>query len=307
MTCKKFFQQFEPAIRDRFQRAKRDAGITACGIRLEIDEKPVISATLAEFAALTDERVVRITWNGIASLWASSQAFARITRLMFEESRKGKDRLEITPGSVVEAGMAAHELAKMVCTQDLINEDGKTLWVQGAPEARVAPNDQDSITGNALFYAALAFILRHEVAHITLGHVPSIPDDQIKNERAADLQAADWLRGDRKADDTRPPGQAPTGEEKELEQRALAVVLGVLWIATFEIRSRQPSRVHPPIADRIYKTLKRMHLPKDSAAIEIAAHGIQFMVAPDNPFQTSLDFLQEATPRLNRFMQEISH
>jgi hypothetical protein len=176
------------------------------------------------------------------------------------------------------------------------------------------PIDEHSANGNILFYAALAWILRHELAHITLGHAASIPADQIVEEQQADYQAADWLRGNRYADETRPLGQAPTGVEKELEQRALAVVLGVIWVATFEIRGRQPSRVHPPIADRIYYTLERMQLREDSAALVAAAHSIQFLIdpqgrwsSPEQPFLTPLDFLQEAVRRMQRYMEQISH
>jgi hypothetical protein len=314
MSCKRFFLPFEADIRDRFERAKRDAGEAARDIRLEIEEKPTVTATLAEFAALPDERAVRITWNGIASLWASSQAFARIARLMYEGHRQGRGRLDITPESDLAAGMAAHDLAKLLCTQDLVNEQGKTLWVEGAPPPLPSPTDQHSRNGNNLFYGALAWILRHELAHIMLGHGAIVPVDKIIEERQADFQAADWLRGNRTSDEARPAGQAPTGEEKELEQRALAVVLGVIWVATFEIRARQPSRVHPPIADRIYDTLDRMQLREDSGALEIAAHSIQFLVEPqglwhppDQPFATPLEFLQEGVLRMHRLMEQISH
>ena len=313
MICKKAFAPFEQHIREGLERAKCDAGEIASDIRLEVEEEPLLTA-LAEFAALPSERVVRVTWNGIASLWACSQAFARIAPLMLDGSRNGKDRLDITPASVLEVGVMAQELAKMLCTQDLIDADGKTFWIQGLPLPTTRPLDEDSANGNILFFGALAWILRHELAHITLGHLASIPADQIVEEQQADFQAADWLRGNRYADEARPLGQAPTDVEQALEQRALAVVLGVIWVATFEIRGRQPSRVHPPIADRIYYTLERMQLREDSLALATAAHSIQFLIdpqgtwsTPGQPFSTPLDFLQEAVRRMQHYMQEISH
>jgi hypothetical protein len=51
-------------------------------------------------------------------------------------------------------------------------------------------------------------------------------------------------------------------------------------ITTFEIRSRQPSRIHPPIAERVFNTLDVMQLREDSGALEIAAHSIKFLIDP---------------------------
>src|SRR5947209_2774146 len=134
-------------------------------------------------------------------------------------------------------------------TNDLPS-DGKLHWINGLRPPSPLPDDQNSINGHHLFLGALAWILRHEIAHITLGHVFAIASDSIVQEKQADDQAADWLRGDRIADQSLPGGVPPTGQELELEQRAVAIVLGTVWIASFEIRARQPSAVHPPIADR---------------------------------------------------------
>lgn len=45
------------------------------------------SAFESEFAATPEPRQVRITWSGIASLWAFSQGAARVARAMFETQR----------------------------------------------------------------------------------------------------------------------------------------------------------------------------------------------------------------------------
>jgi hypothetical protein len=41
----------------------------------------------SEFAAIPEPPQVRITWNGIASLWAFGQGAARIAPAMFEAQR----------------------------------------------------------------------------------------------------------------------------------------------------------------------------------------------------------------------------
>jgi hypothetical protein len=105
-----------------------------------------------------------------------------------------------------------------------------------------------------------------------------------------------------------------TGEEFELEQRAIAIVLGTVWIASFEIGARQPSAVHPPIADRVFNTLDRMRLREDSAALELAANCISVLIdpqgqwsTPDRPFQNSLEYLQEAVRRLQQYMLDLTN
>jgi hypothetical protein len=86
MTSKLVFQQFEPAIRQCFGSAIDDAGEAARVIKLEIHENALRPGLKAEFAALPekDDRIVRITWNGIATLWSACQGFARLAKSMHE-------------------------------------------------------------------------------------------------------------------------------------------------------------------------------------------------------------------------------
>jgi hypothetical protein len=313
MTCKLLFQQFEPAIRERFRRALEDAGDGARDIQLQMHEESQHPGFRSEFAADPEDLAVRVTWNGIASLWASCQGFARIARLMQEGILQGNKQIQSQPNTEAGIGLLLLTTSMWFNTNDL-PADGKRHWVHGVPAPSAQPRDQDSINGYYLFLGSLGWILRHEIAHITLCHVFTIPSEAIVQERQADDQAADWLRGDRTTDEARPAGGAPTGQEIELEQRALAIVLGAVWIASFEIRGRQPSPVHPPISDRIYNTLDRMQLREDSAALGAAANCIQALIdpqgewaTPDKPFQNSLEFLQEAVRRLQHYMLALRH
>jgi hypothetical protein len=313
MTCKLVFQQFEPAIRESFGRAIDGIGEAARDIQLEIHEDALRPGLKAEFAALPEERIVRITWNGIATLWTCCQGFARLANAMHDGMRQGQQRLDVTPASELQIGLNFVTASMWFRANDLPS-DGKAHWIDGLPQPFAEPGDQSSISGNHLFMGALAWILRHEIAHITLGHVVATANNSIAQEKQADDQAADWLRGNRVADDSRPAGSLVTGQELELEQRAIAVVLGTVWIASFEIGARQPSVVHPPIADRIFNTLDRMRLREDSAALEAAANCISVLVdpegqwsTPDEPFQNSLDYLQEAVRRLQHYMLDLTH
>jgi hypothetical protein len=83
------FEQFEPAIREVYGKAARDAAVDPQAVPLELT---VVSWRFgrheAEFAALPGPPRVAITWNGIASLWAIGHAIARVGRVMFEAQRK---------------------------------------------------------------------------------------------------------------------------------------------------------------------------------------------------------------------------
>jgi hypothetical protein len=313
MTCKLVFQQFEHALREGFSRAIDDAGVAARDIRLEIHEDALRPGLKAEFAALPEQKMVRVTWNGIATLWTGCQGFARLATAMRDGVRHGHQRLEVTAGSDLQIGLKFLTASMWFRANDMPS-DGKAHWIDGLPPPLAEPGDQDSINGHHLFMGALAWILRHEIAHITLGHVSSIARDSIVQERQADDQAADWLRGDRIADGSRPAGAPPAGQELELEQRAIAIVLGTVWIATFEISARQPSAVHPPVADRIFNTLDRMRLREDSAALDLAANCISVLIdpqgqwsTPDKPFQHSLEYFQDAIRRLQHYMLDLTH
>jgi hypothetical protein len=178
MTCKLVFQQFEPAIRKSFSLAIHDAGVAARDIRLEIHEDALRPGLKAEFAALPEEKIVRVTWNGIATLWTCCQAFARIAKAMHDGIQQGRERLDAPPNSDLRIGLDLLTASMWFNTNDLPS-DGKAHWINGLPSPSAQPNDQHSINGNHLFLGALAWILRHEIAHITLGHVFTIASDSI--------------------------------------------------------------------------------------------------------------------------------
>ena len=73
------FAPFEPAIRQSFERAARDADLDVNSTPLIIaDKSHRLDLYEAEFTALAPPGEVQITWNGIASLWACAQGIARL-------------------------------------------------------------------------------------------------------------------------------------------------------------------------------------------------------------------------------------
>ena len=75
-------------------------------------------------------------------------------------------RLEVAPGSALQIGLDFVTASMWLRANDMPS-DGKTHWFNGGPPPLVGPNDQNSTNGNHLFMGALAWILRHEIAHMT--------------------------------------------------------------------------------------------------------------------------------------------
>src|SRR3712207_1956747 len=85
-----------------------------------------------------------------------------------------------------------------------------------------------SFPAGSVFFGALDWIFRHELAHITRchaerQHTEGLTDQQCEAE--ADQEATRWLRGERRADKRRPADIRPSDQELQLEARAVSVGL----------------------------------------------------------------------------------
>jgi hypothetical protein len=121
MPLEPLFQSFRAAIEVRFAAASADAGQHPNALELRIEEEPhdPRSRGRAEFFVLDPAGPVRITWNGIASLWAFCQGAARVSRRMFNSKREGKERLTVDDDPELRRGIDSLELARRFCTQDI--------------------------------------------------------------------------------------------------------------------------------------------------------------------------------------------
>src|SRR5688572_8199069 len=102
-----------------FEIAVREAELGSQNVRLELNERPHESQTAAEFSAAPASGTIRVTWAGVASLWALAQGVSRVARRMFEARRSGKNRLEISEGSALDDGLNFIEFARRLCLHDL--------------------------------------------------------------------------------------------------------------------------------------------------------------------------------------------
>jgi hypothetical protein len=276
-----FFQDFEPAIRTKFSEALVDAGAAAQHLVLELNEKPHEGKMAAEFSVALPAGPVRITWAGIASLWACAQGAERLARRMFEAKRAPNTTRTISAADDAEITTGSHllTLSERLCIGDFPPQpEGAARWVDWAPRPELLPSSEDARMANNLFFGALGWIMRHEIAHVTLQHL--FVADPIRAEIDADREATEWLRGNRQADPQRDPGSRPAAAELGLEQRAILIGMALVWVAIFEARVGRSSVTHPPPAERFFRCFSLLGLREDSGAAEILHDILQAWIAP---------------------------
>jgi hypothetical protein len=205
-----------------------------------------------------------------------------------------------------------HGLAAIKIAQGLIRTP-LGAWSDKLPLPNSDPQpDTEDYRVTVVFFGALGWILRHELAHVVLGHQEIQTSDQMKeDEFSADAQATRWLKGDRQRDQNRILGSRPSQVELELEGRALRTGIGLLWVALFEEHSGRKSMDHPEIAVRFDKCLTIFDLPVDSGAAEILSDVIKSWLDPDGAWITSTNpqvatagaALDETLLRLQRHIQ----
>jgi Peptidase U49 len=247
----------------------------------------------AEFGALVNPDRVQITWNGIASLWACAQGIGRLARRMFEAQRAGADRLYLNNDPELENGLYFYELTRRLAKHRF------DRWVDWLPFPNVAPTERDDQLGNRLFLAALGWIARHELAHIALHHHAQLDAKSITRYNAeieADKQGSQWAKQGLQTDNSRPASQKPSTEELQLEWRALAAGVGLLWVGLFEEASRSPSPGYPKIAERIFASFDIFDLPEDSFASEIFSYSVKAWIDPQGDWGIPAD-RNEATAK----------
>lgn len=258
-----------------------DAGAEAHYLVLELREKPLEGRMAAEFSVALPTGPVRITWAAIASLWACAQGAERLARRMFEGKRAPNSTgiISANDDPEIKTGSYLLTLSERLCVVDFPPQpEGAPKWVDWAPRPELSPLSEDARMANNLFFGALGWIMRHEIAHVTLRHL--FATDSIRAEIDADRQATEWLRGNRQIDPQRDPGSRPGAAELSLEQRAILIGMALLWVAIFEARVGHSSSTHPPPAERFFRCFGLLDLREDSGAAEIVHDILQAWIAP---------------------------
>jgi hypothetical protein len=264
----------------------------------------------SEFVAISPPPSVRVTWNGLASLWCFCQGALRIVRPMYEAQRRrgaSDDPICLPVEGEIEVGLDLLALGIRLA------ENRFDQWVDWAPEPIEDTESYPDGAGNRLFLSALGWILRHELAHHAHDHHSAleVPEESKRIELEADATATRVTLGARASDPERELGIAPGDEEKELEHRALAVMIGLMWVAQFELKPHGASVDHPDASRRIEQALRDLPVREDSFALEVLSYVAKVMVdpqgewPPDGQAPTSLDGAIQAFIHLSRHIASL--
>jgi hypothetical protein len=318
MPLQPLFGVFRPLVEVVFAKAKAAGGLRVTAVELQIEEEPRDKGARAEFLVLEPAGPVRVTWNGVASLWAFSQGAGRLSRRMFDGKRRGLQVLSIDDDPELGRGLDSLELARRLCTQDIPTEAATLVsWPKWAPAIDPSPiPDSDSDTGNRLLSGALAWIFRHELAHLSLDHARREASEGLTTadcETEADLEATRWIRGALRANASRViSGRPPGPEELQLEQRALVIGIGLIWVAFFEADRRVRNTGYPPAAERLFRCITELGLREDSAAYEVLSDIIHAWLDPEDAWipaskrVTADHAFSEAIVRLHRHLSSVT-
>ena len=301
------FGPFVEKINLSYGKACVDAGVDPAAIPLVLEELSFNGgAYKSEFAAIPEPSQVRMTWSGIASLWAFGQGAARIARTMFEAQRAAdpKDPPPVLPiEGELETGIHLLELSIR------LDRHRFNRWVDWAPEPDALAATIPDAEGNQLFLGALGWIMRHELAHHVLKHHARrsvIPADNKAQEFEADDQATRWMKGNHRADPERPSGVRPSPDELELERHALVTFVGMIWVAQFELGPHGESATHPDAAHRLHAVADCLALSPDSFAAEILSYIVKVLIDPESHWPagtgqaSAVDAAIDALIKLNR-------
>lgn len=301
------FKDFTDTLQTRYLEACADSQIDPLRVPLHFEELSFnTNSYRSEFAAIPCPPQVRITFNGLASLWAFCQAASRIGRVMFETQRSENttgDAPIIPVTDDVKTGFYFFELSLRLA------QDKFEHWVTWVPRPDFAATDRADMEGNLLFFRSISWIMRHELAHHALNHHhnrSSIPEDNQKQEYEADRHATVSIKGGYRADLQRKLGSKPESSEVELEKRAIASLLGMIWVAQFELTPHGHSATHPDTSDRIFKIFEVLELRDDSFAAEFISYIIKALVDPEGDWPpcsseaTAYDAAVQAMIKLGR-------
>jgi hypothetical protein len=279
MGLDQLFAGHEPIIRKLFERIAAETHLSGDhSVTLEFAD----TYNAALFRSIPSDRCVKVEWRGIASLWAISQAAGILAPAMFNTRRRGADRVNLQEGSLEALGYLLIGYAKDLCIRQ------PWRWNTYFPYPDPNQSSEHAKYGEVFFVRSLEWILRHELAHVALGHQDTVwnSGQSRAEERDADRNASQALKGNLVVDSGRPAGAQPSAIELELERRAIAAGIGLMWVAVNEDTGDQPSEMYPPIADRLYRNLDEFSLAIDSMAAEVISDLIKGWVDPEANWPT---------------------
>jgi hypothetical protein len=180
--------------------------------------------------------VVTLPVASLEYLWACTYQYLIVYQEMVDAQRAGLPRLDLAGSPRLRTAEALYSWAR-----NNLDGDGKRPWPDDLPSPTV-PQDRDGYVpfANEIFVAALAWMIHHEIAHVTLGHPALTTSRGMTEENEADTTATRWILSDLERDDPK------------LLKRALGIATAILTLQSLQVGpvAYEPS-THPPAHVRL--------------------------------------------------------
>jgi hypothetical protein len=210
------------------------------------------------FHADADQNLIRIgtkcTMRLQAHALAAGVVIVGIGTPGFKEMNSDERKKLFVPANVLFTWAVSRDLQQSLQRLEGYERDLNTI-LQGAdndlPEEQLATlNKSQRVLGEGLFRFATAYILLHELGHLSFGHGRCQGYWSVQQEKDADWFAADWLL------------QAAVEKQGNPQAGRLNVLFGIsvalLWLTVFNVfLGRRQSSTHPEGYDRLFQVLDR--------------------------------------------------
>jgi hypothetical protein len=231
------------------EKARQLAALLAdIGVTFQIDK----DVEKIEFRSFSKEKVIVAGTKCLARLWIHAFAYFTIfTDMVALKERDPEATLDFRSSDRLRAAAVLLKWAVKADVQvALTNYNGASSAMLSFPSELEAVFSQEQfaeykrIADNHAF-AALAFILHHELAHIRLGHTAEQGLLSLEQEKAADRMAAEWLL------------DSPGLSSRASLERQLGITIALGWLASLTVYVGHSSTTHPPAWDRLYQFLEQ--------------------------------------------------
>lgn len=223
------------------------------------------------FMADPPSKTITVQYSGLAAVWCVACYSVFLFDLLSELHRQNLAGQTIDIRPQMELLKPQLEYAEILRLQD-------TDWPDHLPTPKCNAGDPwDRI--NNVFFGAIAFILLHEIGHVSLRHQIILPAQmKISQEIDADTFAANWIF-------------AKVGTPEQREFRILVVGVALAWLFLFEPKGG--SAEHPPAKTRLECVASHFGATADSVSLEVVTHLLKALffsgVAPPQ-FENSQEY-----------------
>lgn len=233
-----------------------NALITSLGITLAFEHDTALT-----FSAFPKSKQVISPVVGMETLWCVGHFAFVLNQEMSHDSKLGIYQFDSAANA---RRRGAADLLN--CAYDCVRGGRQHFtWPNSLPQPSASPvRASDEHVANELFLISLAWILLHEIGHLSLGHIENSPTS-VEDETQADSFATSWLLRD-------------CTDPAIRQKRSLGPIVACLWLYLHELHHRSIT-THPHVEDRLYRALQEARLQEDDAAVVTCMGVLQVFAA----------------------------